>query len=217
MCQHGRRRTQCKECGGSQICQHGRRRDRCKECGGSQICKHGRRRGHCKECGDYRCSQCNRAFSSAQALKKHVDREVCSREQGGRWGRSATKRKRTAAGGEPPLQGPKHPRNAEECRDEDDDIIPPTPWLILGDSVTLMVDDEATESDSHQPEQEVALEPGPSRSVVEEFVIFESCGPAMEDEKGCTEVIEKANEVLAMQLQRELSGLRPLRASCGTR
>ena len=115
------------------------------------------------------------------------------------------------------MQESKRPRNAEAARNEDDDIIPPTPWLILGDSVTLVDDDEATESDSHQPEQEVAQEPGPSRSVVEEFVIFESCGPAMEDEKGCTEAIKKANELLAMQLQRDLSGLRPLRASCGTR
>ena len=107
------------------------------------------------------------------------------------------------------MQRSKRPQNAAESRAEDDGIIPPTPWLILGDRVTLVDDDEATESDSHQPEQEVALEPGPSRSVVEEFIIFESCGPAMEDEKGCAEAIQKANEVLAMQLQRELSGLRP--------
>ena len=50
-CPHGRRRSQCKECGGSQICEHGRERHRCKECGGSGICEHGRRRHECKECG----------------------------------------------------------------------------------------------------------------------------------------------------------------------
>ena len=50
-CPHGRQRSQCKECGGSQICEHGRRRDKCKECGGSAICEHGRRRHTCKECG----------------------------------------------------------------------------------------------------------------------------------------------------------------------
>ena len=65
-CPHGKRRSKCKECGGSQICVHGRRRSHCKECGGSEICVHGRerskqgvRRGvactavyaHCKECG----------------------------------------------------------------------------------------------------------------------------------------------------------------------
>ena len=36
-CPHGRRRSQCKECGGSQICEHGRQRHRCKECGGPRI------------------------------------------------------------------------------------------------------------------------------------------------------------------------------------
>ena len=50
-CPHGRRRRDCKECGGSQICEHGRQRHVCKECGGSQICEHGRRRSTCKECG----------------------------------------------------------------------------------------------------------------------------------------------------------------------
>ena len=50
-CPHGRRRRQCKECGGSQICEHGRQRKQCKECGGSQICEHGRVRSQCKECG----------------------------------------------------------------------------------------------------------------------------------------------------------------------
>jgi hypothetical protein len=50
-CAHGRQRSQCKECGGSQICDHERIRSRCKECGGSQICDHGRRREICKECG----------------------------------------------------------------------------------------------------------------------------------------------------------------------
>ena len=49
-CPHGRRRAQCKECGGSAFCEHGRQRTRCKECGGSGICEHGRRRTDCKEC-----------------------------------------------------------------------------------------------------------------------------------------------------------------------
>ena len=50
-CPHGRRRSKCKECGGSQICEHGRQRHGCKECGGKGICEHGRRRSTCKECG----------------------------------------------------------------------------------------------------------------------------------------------------------------------
>ena len=50
ICQHGRQRSKCKECGGGSICQHGRRRTTCKECGGASICQHGRIRSRCKEC-----------------------------------------------------------------------------------------------------------------------------------------------------------------------
>lgn len=50
-CEHGIRKSYCKECGGSEICEHGRRKSKCKECGGSGICKHGRRKSRCKECG----------------------------------------------------------------------------------------------------------------------------------------------------------------------
>ena len=51
ICEHKRVRTNCKECGGSGICEHERRRSQCKECGGSEICEHKRRRSMCKECG----------------------------------------------------------------------------------------------------------------------------------------------------------------------
>ena len=51
VCEHGRRRTRCKECGGGSLCEHGRRRSRCKECSGGSICEHGRQRCRCKECG----------------------------------------------------------------------------------------------------------------------------------------------------------------------
>ena len=50
-CPHGRQRSKCKECGGSQICEHGRQRYRCNDCDGSAICEHGRQRSQCKECG----------------------------------------------------------------------------------------------------------------------------------------------------------------------
>jgi hypothetical protein len=50
-CPHGKQKTTCKECGGSQICIHGRNKSICKECGGSQICIHGRNKSICKECG----------------------------------------------------------------------------------------------------------------------------------------------------------------------
>ena len=67
-CPHGRRRSQCKECGGASFCEHGRLRSRCKECGGGGICEHGRERSKCKECGGasicehgrrrHRCKDC---------------------------------------------------------------------------------------------------------------------------------------------------------------
>ena len=44
ICEHGRQRSKCKECGGKGICEHGRQRSQCKECGGSSICEHGRQR-----------------------------------------------------------------------------------------------------------------------------------------------------------------------------
>ena len=33
-------------------CEHNKRKSRCKECGGSSICEHNRRRSQCKECKD---------------------------------------------------------------------------------------------------------------------------------------------------------------------
>ena len=50
LCEHGKRRAQCRECGGSQICTHGKQRAFCRECGGSQICTHGKQRAQCREC-----------------------------------------------------------------------------------------------------------------------------------------------------------------------
>ena len=33
LCEHGKHKSYCKECGGSSICEHGKRKSRCKECG----------------------------------------------------------------------------------------------------------------------------------------------------------------------------------------
>ena len=35
---------------GKKLCEHGRRRNRCKDCGGASICEHGRQRSRCKDC-----------------------------------------------------------------------------------------------------------------------------------------------------------------------
>jgi len=51
LCIHRRVKSQCVECGGGGVCEHKRLRTTCKECGGGNICKHGHRRTTCKLCG----------------------------------------------------------------------------------------------------------------------------------------------------------------------
>ena len=51
-CQHGRRRTICKLCGGGSFCEHGQRRTRCKQCHGSGICEHFQHKYTCRLCQD---------------------------------------------------------------------------------------------------------------------------------------------------------------------
>ena len=38
-CEHGRQKSQCKDCKGSGICEHGRRKSRCKNCKGNGIAR----------------------------------------------------------------------------------------------------------------------------------------------------------------------------------
>ena len=45
-CDHGRRRSECKECGGSGICEHGRKRGKCKLCA---QCKYETKRMDCAD------------------------------------------------------------------------------------------------------------------------------------------------------------------------
>ena len=68
-CPHGRRRCQCKECGGAGICPHNRHRSQCKECGGSQICEHNRQRSQCKECGGGSICEHNRLRSQCSLCR----------------------------------------------------------------------------------------------------------------------------------------------------
>lgn len=39
ICEHGKLKQHCKQCGGSSFCAHGKRKTRCKLCGGSELCK----------------------------------------------------------------------------------------------------------------------------------------------------------------------------------
>ena len=72
ICEHGRRLTLCKECGGGSICEHGRRRPLCKECNGRQICEHGRVRSKCKECRGSRAAQKRRRAEAPPTAPKRA-------------------------------------------------------------------------------------------------------------------------------------------------
>ncbi len=50
-CPHGRRKSECGDCGGTSICEHRKIRARCKDCGEASICEHNRERSRCKDCG----------------------------------------------------------------------------------------------------------------------------------------------------------------------
>ena len=66
VCEHNKRRSQCKKCGGGSICEHDRHRITCKECSGSQICEHNRVRSACKKCGGGGICEHNRERSSCK-------------------------------------------------------------------------------------------------------------------------------------------------------
>ena len=59
-CEHGLRKTYCKDCGGGGLCEHGKPRHYCKECGGNCLCNHGKRKYRCKECGGSEICEHNR-------------------------------------------------------------------------------------------------------------------------------------------------------------
>jgi len=69
ICEHGRQKYRCKECGGSAICEHDKRKNTCKECGGSQICEHGKWKSKCKDCGG--SALCKSAWCHTSGIKKY--------------------------------------------------------------------------------------------------------------------------------------------------
>ncbi len=50
-CEHGKRKSRCINCGGSDICIHGKIKSRCVECRGREICEHKKIRTVCIKCG----------------------------------------------------------------------------------------------------------------------------------------------------------------------
>ncbi len=89
ICEHNRRHSQCKECGGSQICEHNRRHSQCKECGGTQICEHNIQHSRCKECGGSQICEHNRERSrckkcgGSQICQHNRFRSACKKCEGG--------------------------------------------------------------------------------------------------------------------------------------
>ena len=112
ICEHGRLRSQCKECGGSQclrarswrsavqgvrwvsICEHGRSALSARSAVGASICEHGRVRSQCKECGgsgicEHGRSQCSavvhRSASTVARSARSAVVSICEhgRECGG--------------------------------------------------------------------------------------------------------------------------------------
>ena len=85
ICSHSRRKSECKECKGSQICPHSRLKYQCKECKGSQICPHNRRKYHCKECGGSQICPHNRQKSHCKEcsdpIKVNIKQWIFSRRQ----------------------------------------------------------------------------------------------------------------------------------------
>jgi len=81
-CEHGKRKDQCKSCGGSSFCEHGKQKAYCKECGGSAFCEHGKQKAKCKECGgssfcihDRRKAQC-KVYHPSQYMASLVSHQV---------------------------------------------------------------------------------------------------------------------------------------------
>ena len=50
-CIHGKRKSQCRDCGGSAFCEHGKFKSTCRDCGGSAFCEHSKFKSHCRDCG----------------------------------------------------------------------------------------------------------------------------------------------------------------------
>ena len=87
-CEHGKRKSECKQCGGVSICEHGKVKSQCKDCGGGSICEHGKVKAHCKECrGSAFCehgrqkSQCKECGGGS--ICKHGKRRSQCKECGG--------------------------------------------------------------------------------------------------------------------------------------
>ena len=65
-CKHGRHRSSCKDCGGSQICGHNKQKSHCKDCGESQISEHKKIKSSYKDCGGSQICEYNKRRSQCK-------------------------------------------------------------------------------------------------------------------------------------------------------
>jgi len=82
-CEHNKRMSRCKECGGKEICKHNRCKDYCKECGGKQICEHNKSKSFCRDCNGAcickhnriksRCKECG----GSQICEHNKRKSIC--------------------------------------------------------------------------------------------------------------------------------------------
>ena len=88
ICEHNKVKSQCKECGGSAYCEHNKQKRDCKECGGSGICEHNKRKSQCKECGGSGICEHNKQKSHCKecggsSICEHNKRKSTCKECGG--------------------------------------------------------------------------------------------------------------------------------------
>jgi hypothetical protein len=88
-CEHNKRKIYCRECKGSHICEHNKIKTICKECGGSQICIHNKRKSRCKECcGSSICKHqkikytCKKCSDSSQFCEHNKRKTYCKECKG---------------------------------------------------------------------------------------------------------------------------------------
>ena len=78
LCVHDHIKSSCKKCKGSQICDHNRQRSTCKECKGGSICEHDRVRSTCKECKGGSICEHDRQRSQCKECKS---RSICEHDR----------------------------------------------------------------------------------------------------------------------------------------
>ena len=86
-CEHGKRKSRCKDCGGKELCEHNREKYRCKDCCGNGICEHKQRKERCKDCGGnelcehnkekYYCKDCGGSQICEHDRRKSTCKDCC--------------------------------------------------------------------------------------------------------------------------------------------